>query len=81
MQLTLSEPPYSTAELRSPRLHEVGLGTGTVWGQPCAGGGDAEEQKREGRAGSRADLTFLVNVHFLEFKFPKSPAVPEKKDL
>lgn len=24
--------------------------------------------------GSRADLTFLVNVHFLECKFSKSPA-------
>ena len=54
---------------------------GTVGGQPCADGGDAEEQKREARAGSLVDLTFLVNVHFLELKFPKSPALPEKKDL
>ena len=34
--------------------------------------------KRE-EQGSRVDLTFLANVLFLEFKFPKSPALPKKK--
>lgn len=34
--------------------------------------------KRE-EQGSRVDLTFLANVLFLEFKFPKSPALQKKK--
>ena len=41
--------------------------------------GEMLRSKSEERAGSLVDLTFLVNVHFLELKFPKSPALPEKK--
>lgn len=62
----------------TPASVRIGLGTGTVWGQLCADGGDAEEQKQEEEQGSRVDLTFLANVHFLEFKFPKSPAQKKK---
>lgn len=36
--------------------------------------------KRE-EQGSRVDVTFLANVLFLEFKFPKSPALQKKKKI
>lgn len=42
--------PYRAAAL-TPASVRTGLGTGTVWGQPWADGGDAEAQNQEGRAG------------------------------
>ena len=42
--------PYRAAAL-TPASVRMGLGTGTVWGQPWADGGDAEAQNQEGRAG------------------------------